>query len=194
MYEVDSLNATLPLQPSTIRLLEVQPAIDPSDGIDCELRAWTLGSAPSYKALSCAWKEHQGVDQADEQQGVQREGRLGIANAPPAQSSLTVSPSLALAIRRQRRKYHSIFLWIDAVCINQADDDERTAQVALVGSIYQRASEVIIWLGQRVPEEELGEWLQRKYTQAVQYLDWSLPGTARDYASRYIEDYCALVR
>jgi hypothetical protein len=125
MYEVDSLNATLPLQPSTIRLLEVQPAIDPSDGIDCELRAWTLGSAPSYKALSCAWKEHQGVDQADEQQGVQREGRLGIANAPPAQSSLTVSPSLALAIRRQRRKYHSIFLWIDAVCINQADDDER---------------------------------------------------------------------
>jgi len=38
-------------------------------------------------------------------------------------------------------------LWIDAICINQADNDEKTKQIALMGAIYSRAPETIIWLG-----------------------------------------------
>jgi hypothetical protein len=38
-------------------------------------------------------------------------------------------------------------LWIDAVCINQDDLEERAAQVAIMQLIYTQADRVIIWLG-----------------------------------------------
>lgn len=42
---------------------------------------------------------------------------------------------------------HSRTLWADALCINQKDDDERAAQVKLMGLIYFKAQRVRIWLG-----------------------------------------------
>ncbi|KAK3697716.1 hypothetical protein LTR37_017298 [Vermiconidia calcicola] len=39
-------------------------------------------------------------------------------------------------------------LWVDAVCIHQADVGERNAQVAMMADIYKRASSLLIWLGQ----------------------------------------------
>jgi len=38
-------------------------------------------------------------------------------------------------------------LWIDAVGINQADDEEKRTQVPLMHHIYGEAEEVLIWLG-----------------------------------------------
>jgi len=38
-------------------------------------------------------------------------------------------------------------LWIDAVCINQEDDAEKSFQVSMMGEIYYQADRVIIWLG-----------------------------------------------
>ena len=39
-------------------------------------------------------------------------------------------------------------LWVDAVCINQADTNERNAQVAIMKYIYSNATQVVIWLGE----------------------------------------------
>ena len=39
------------------------------------------------------------------------------------------------------------FIWIDALCINQEDGDERNAQVNLMGLIYRSAETVVVWLG-----------------------------------------------
>ncbi|KAF5624494.1 heterokaryon incompatibility (het-6OR allele) [Fusarium sp. NRRL 52700] len=46
--------------------------------------------------------------------------------------------------------YRSINLpiWADALCINQADLDERAAQVKLMGRLYKSASIVLAWVGQ----------------------------------------------
>lgn len=41
----------------------------------------------------------------------------------------------------------SFIIWIDAICINQVDDEEKGWQVALMGDIYRQTSEVIAWLG-----------------------------------------------
>ncbi|KAL1845542.1 hypothetical protein Daus18300_014505 [Diaporthe australafricana] len=38
-------------------------------------------------------------------------------------------------------------LWIDAICIDQANAAEKGPQVAMMGSIYQSASRVVAWLG-----------------------------------------------
>lgn len=48
------------------------------------------------------------------------------------------------ALRLRSRRRH---LWVDAVCINQEDFDERNGQVALMSQIYAKADEVIVWLG-----------------------------------------------
>jgi hypothetical protein len=41
----------------------------------------------------------------------------------------------------------SIMLWIDAICINQNDIQERSEQVQHMREIYSNANEVVIWLG-----------------------------------------------
>lgn len=38
-------------------------------------------------------------------------------------------------------------LWIDAICIDQQNLDERGTQVAIMGDIYDKAQEVLVWLG-----------------------------------------------
>ncbi|CZR67011.1 uncharacterized protein PAC_16910 [Phialocephala subalpina] len=40
-----------------------------------------------------------------------------------------------------------LLLWIDALCINQEDADERDDQVRRMKTIYQRAARVLVWLG-----------------------------------------------
>jgi Heterokaryon incompatibility protein (HET) len=46
-------------------------------------------------------------------------------------------------------------LWIDALCINQKDDAEKSIQVQRMKSIYQQASQVIIWLGPSKDDSDL---------------------------------------
>lgn len=46
------------------------------------------------------------------------------------------------------------------MCINQADDDERTHQVGMMRDIYAKASEVIIWSGIRGHDEDLGKKME----------------------------------
>ncbi|KAH7037083.1 heterokaryon incompatibility protein-domain-containing protein [Microdochium trichocladiopsis] len=38
-------------------------------------------------------------------------------------------------------------IWIDAICINQQGDDDKTQQIALMAHIYRRAQVVWAWLG-----------------------------------------------
>lgn len=52
-----------------------------------------------------------------------------------------------LRTNRERR------LWIDAICLNQADDEEKRRQVPLMGEIYREASNVLVWLGDASPED-----------------------------------------
>ena len=39
-------------------------------------------------------------------------------------------------------------LWVDAMCINQNDPDEKSEQVPIMGEIYSRATKVYAWLGE----------------------------------------------
>jgi hypothetical protein len=38
-------------------------------------------------------------------------------------------------------------LWVDGICINQSDAEEKSQQVSLMSSIYSSAFQVLVWLG-----------------------------------------------
>ncbi|OCK74085.1 HET-domain-containing protein, partial [Lepidopterella palustris CBS 459.81] len=58
---------------------------------------------------------------------------------------ITHSAHSLLKARRSVWKPRTI--WVDAICINQKDDEERSHQVTMMKDIYEGASRVIIWLG-----------------------------------------------
>ncbi|KAG5813355.1 hypothetical protein H9Q74_012735 [Fusarium xylarioides] len=47
-------------------------------------------------------------------------------------------------------------IWIDALCINQSNSNERSPQVSVMNQIYGKANRVIVWLGKAFPELEIG--------------------------------------
>lgn len=61
--------------------------------------------------------------------------------------SIVVQPNLYKLLLRLRR-IESRDYWIDALCINQKDAEERNAQVRMMGRIYESAAKVVIWLGE----------------------------------------------
>ena len=66
---------------------------------------------------------------------------------------LPVTFNLESALRHLREQLKNqpggATLWVDALCINQADDSERTEQVQMMRSIYERCRCVIVYLGDR---------------------------------------------
>jgi hypothetical protein len=60
---------------------------------------------------------------------------------------LNITPNLAKALRSLRYENKTRVLWIDSVCINQADDNERSDQIPLMDQIYKWAENVCVWLG-----------------------------------------------
>ncbi|KAI1064507.1 hypothetical protein LB506_007789 [Fusarium annulatum] len=63
------------------------------------------------------------------------------------ETTLQVTKNLKEALTYLRHESKPRCLWIDAICINQSDVDERNSQVSLMGYIYSSASCVISWLG-----------------------------------------------
>jgi predicted AAA+ superfamily ATPase len=64
--------------------------------------------------------------------------------------------SLESALRQFRQRNEVVVLWVDAICINQFDNEERTQQVALMGDIYSQSKEVVIWLGKDLDSSTVG--------------------------------------
>jgi hypothetical protein len=79
-----------------------------------------------------------------------------------------VSENLYLALLHLRkRKVTSI--WVDALCINQEDLDERARQVSHMDEVYKRASVVWVWLGD---SDEFSELAIDGLHGLRQHLDW----------------------
>ncbi|KAI2472423.1 HET-domain-containing protein [Annulohypoxylon bovei var. microspora] len=60
---------------------------------------------------------------------------------------LNVTSNLYLILRDLRDSETDRYLWIDAICINQEDVDERGHQVGRMKDIYSRAERVIFFIG-----------------------------------------------
>ena len=58
------------------------------------------------------------------------------------------------ALRHLRQTNKAVMLWIDQICINQADPREKTQQVLLMDKIYRRAWSTLVWLGEEADNSD----------------------------------------
>jgi hypothetical protein len=117
----------------TIRVIELLPERD-GEEILIYLHEVTLQEAPAYQALSYEWGKTKGSH------SIRCDG-----------SVLLVTINLLAALRRLRFSTFRRYLWIDAICINQEDMEEKTQQVAMMGQIYKFGHKALIWLGEAGP-------------------------------------------
>lgn len=134
------------LNPDTdgIRLLEIRQAESQDDPLVCKLLHVTFQERPRFDALSYRWGDE-------------------MSQMPIIVNDCQhyVRKNLWDALHYLRAQRRSTRFWIDAVCINQNDIEERNHQVGIMHHIYDRASTVIVWLG-----EEHGQY--RNLTTPVQ--------------------------
>ncbi|KAI0894965.1 heterokaryon incompatibility protein-domain-containing protein [Annulohypoxylon nitens] len=135
---IESPFAYSPLtSPHHIRLLEVQQDEDDSAPLRCKLRDTDIDddARVPYIALSYTWGQPDFTEP------------LILNNAIKL-----ITPNLAGALRRFRQVGRRI--WVDAVCINQEDNKEKSEQIPLMRNIYHNASCVMVWLGDKSEDVE----------------------------------------
>jgi hypothetical protein len=120
------------LDPNSLefRLMELLPSQDFESTIECRLFHHDLRRKPEYEALSYVW----GNPDFD---------KLILLNS----QVFHITASLEIALRYLRSRSESRILWVDAVCINQNDEEERSSQVRLMRDIYQECNHDLVWLG-----------------------------------------------
>ena len=131
------------LSGDSIRLLQLEPGHD-DQLIRCNLVVKSLDSNPVYTALSYAWGD----------QTIKHE--ISCDGQP-----LHIGENLHSALWQIRQDNRADALWVDAVCINQKNTTEKTAQVRKMRQIYEAAKLVICWLGKQETSDEDGFALMR---------------------------------
>ena len=125
----------LPSPTSAIRLLTLHQN-DETHSLDCSMRCYELDSCPAYIALSYEWGD------VDPQVEIMINGLCIL---------IRHNLWLFLSVLKAKIKLGELpgytCLWIDAICIDQADLSERNAQVSIMGKIYQKAVSVFAWIG-----------------------------------------------
>ncbi|KAH8591877.1 heterokaryon incompatibility, partial [Bisporella sp. PMI_857] len=67
---------------------------------------------------------------------------------------LPITANLDKALRRVRRNNQDLYLWVDAICINQDDTAEKENQISMMFQIYQSATQVVVYLGEHSDHSE----------------------------------------
>lgn len=116
-------------QDKEIRLLALEPGAA-GDELKCHLINVQLSWRTTYEALSYCWGDPTVTRQLN------CSGQI-----------VDVTTSLHDALSDLRHPTCKRLLWVDALCINQADNDEKSKQIRLMGEIYSQARQVLIYLG-----------------------------------------------
>lgn len=128
-------------QQSEIRILRLQHgAFD--DPVVCEVVTKDLTLHPEYEAVSYTW--------SDESGNATRSRTIQIGDKP-----YQVTVNCENALRRLRRQFSYRKLWIDAICIDQDNLEERGHQVQLMPRIYSGAKSVQIYVGELTPPSQV---------------------------------------
>ncbi|KAF9871838.1 heterokaryon incompatibility protein [Colletotrichum karsti] len=175
-----------------IRLVNIVRDASSQHGFSLRLTTHSLSDLPPFWALSYTWGSpdflEDGSEDTDHEERcfqIECDGHdlhvgetlfdfLRHTNQEMvARSELLHAHSQAATLARRlavpERKFN---FWIDAICIDQTNHDERSNQVRLMGEIYQSAHRVIAWLGSKQPNDNV-QWVIRKFAPWMLHLSRS---------------------
>jgi hypothetical protein len=134
-----------PLQfADSIRLLVLHSG-EKSSPIRISLREVGSTDESEYEALSYTWATE--------------DGDATLSSVISCNGAhIGITKNCENALRRIRNRDSHRVLWVDTICINQRDEKERSHQVGLMRDVYNKASQVLIWLGEssKKIDEETG--------------------------------------
>ncbi|KAF5545698.1 hypothetical protein FNAPI_9064 [Fusarium napiforme] len=124
---------SLKLSGNQIRLLTIKSTMPE---ISCEMDVTDLHDQLPFNALSYVW-------------GDPKITEIIRVNGHEHPVTTSLASALRCAPQHLSQSKHAAGqkLWVDAICINQADDDEKSHQVAKMGEIYSQSGLVLCWLG-----------------------------------------------
>ncbi|KAH7345860.1 heterokaryon incompatibility protein-domain-containing protein [Pyrenochaeta sp. MPI-SDFR-AT-0127] len=111
-----------------------------------------------------------------------------VVKAAAQQKMLKVKPNLYEALRHLRSEKDVIAMWVDALCINQFDKDEKEEQVLKMADIYQRAYNVNVWLGHDSPGHAVSDRAMEFIGKVIDLENHAMLLTDH----KYIEDWASL--
>ncbi|KOC10312.1 hypothetical protein AFLA70_171g002391 [Aspergillus flavus AF70] len=134
------LYKSVPLEPNATRMVRLLPDKETNAEIKCELFTYDLTGAEGgkhlYEALSYVWS-------GDEEGSAEKHKEIILHG-----HTVPITANLHAALVNLRDHQLERVLWVDAICINQDDMDEKNQQIPLMRTIYAQADRVIIWLGE----------------------------------------------
>ncbi|ATZ52236.1 hypothetical protein BCIN_08g00080 [Botrytis cinerea B05.10] len=124
-----------------VRLLKLLPNVSGVDNaaIKCDTYVVSLSTRPQYEALSYVWGG----------QGTEKD-TIWIAG-----TKFEVTKNLHNALCNLRLRNSVRTLWIDQICINQDDPDEKSWQVQMMLDIYRLSLRCLAWMGEIRDDIEL---------------------------------------
>ncbi|TKA80433.1 hypothetical protein B0A55_03378 [Friedmanniomyces simplex] len=130
---------------SDIRLLSLLPG-EWNEEIHCTIfTAETHHHPPEYEAVSYTWGDPAGPKKRIHVVGYHEGSRR---HGPSYSMEVSEGSSDALRRLRPHKGCRARTLWMDAICINQADVAERNAQVQKMKDIFSNARRVLVFIGE----------------------------------------------
>lgn len=145
IIRINEFKYTALVDSSQIRVLRVFSGNE-NDTIRCRLIPTVTGQTGQidYEALSYYW----GNDLPSKEIKITRsQSSQDDVRADSEEVKFYIRDNLFAALRNLRETDKDLDLWVDALCINQDDDEEKKKQIAKMEEIYSKAANVIIWLG-----------------------------------------------
>ena len=138
------------------------------------IQHYTLGTSPDYQALSYTWESPFKRDYLSRTyQEPKRAHSLWINDCV-----LKITENLYSALRHLRHPQNTLTLWIDAVCIDQEHNEEKSWQIQQMRNIYEQANGVIIWLGPSTSNSNLAmDTLESMYRFQIRSEPYTRRGT-----------------
>lgn len=125
------------------------------DALECTFFPSSLPSTRStsksdcyeYHALSYERGDGNAIVRMKVYSGLEERERIQRVTLPTKPCVFHTRTNLPAALENLRQENEDVNLWVDALCINPADDAEKKAQINLMHRIYKEATSVLVWLG-----------------------------------------------
>lgn len=126
-----------------LRLLQINGKIEGL--LHCSLAVFSTDPTPTYVAISYTWGAPEDPEAVDSELGSGHftGTRTIIVNGQPFE----IRQNLFDLLEELEPEHEPTWYWIDVLCINQDDNEEKSQQVNRMGTVYEAARSVTIWLG-----------------------------------------------